>query len=242
MKQKSLDMATIKQDRKDLEMLLNGVAPVQPVQAPAPTVGAPPAVQPVSAAASVVDNTADTSLPTEKLFEFDYEALKKSLRKKARKSVMAIAKHILTDEQLEEEYVQDKIEQDIETMADLYMQVESNNTMQRSILDQVSRGNTMPRMYEVFSQMTDKIQAINKQIQTTEQQMRRTYIDLKLEIKDKESEMRDTAGAPALTAPSGTSQDDGSIIVTSSKQLLENAKKKHRESIERAKETQYTEE
>ena len=166
-------MGTIKQDRKDLEALLNGVAPIA-----TSFTGGTPNINPVSPAPqptsnvnnvnTVVDNTAGTTLEPERLFEFDYDSMRKTLRKKARKTIQNLTKHILTDQMLESEYVKDKIEQDIESLTDLYMQVESNNIMQRSILDTVSRGNTMPRMYEVFGQLTDKIQAINKQILATE--------------------------------------------------------------------------
>lgn len=236
-------MGTIKQDRKDLEALLNGVAPI----ATSFTGGTPnispgsPAPQPAPNVNAVVDNTAGTTLEPERLFEFDYDAMRKSLRKKARKTIQNLTKHILTDQMLESEYVKDKIEQDIESLTDLYMQVESNNIMQRSILDTVSRGNTMPRMYEVFGQLTDKIQAINKQILATESQIRKTYIDLKFEIKDKEAELIEMAhnDPNALT----TSQPQGNQnIVTSSKQLIEMAKKKHMEKLNSIKEIECTEE
>lgn len=224
-------MSTIKQDRKDLEMLLNGIDPIQKMNA---TNSSSP-VQVQQPVAGVVDNTSDTSLNGEKIFEFDYDALKKTLRKKARKTVTNITRHILPEELLEEDYIKDKIEQDIDTFTDLYMQVESNNIMQRSILDTVSRGNTMPRMYEVFSQLTDKIQAVNKQIVTTEQQLRKTYLDLKFEIKDKEAEQREYGqGGPALTAPQ---QEDPSKVITSSTQLIQIAKQAHKDRIMNAKET-----
>ena len=236
-------MGTIKQDRKDLEALLNGVAPI----ATSFTGGTPnispgsPTPQPAPNVNAVVDNTAGTTLEPERLFEFDYDTMRKSLRKKARKTIQNLTKHILTDQMLDSEYVKDKIEQDIESLTDLYMQVESNNIMQRSILDTVSRGNTMPRMYEVFGQLTDKIQAINKQILATESQIRKTYIDLKFEIKDKEAELIEMAhnDPNALT----TSQPQGNQnIVTSSKQLIEMAKKKHMEKLNSIKEIECTEE
>lgn len=224
-------MSTIKQDRKDLELLLNGIDPVQtPGNSPVS-----PAAQVQQPVAGVVDNTSDTSLNGEKIFEFDYDALKKTLRKKARKTVVNITRHILPEELLEEDYVKDKMEQDIDTFTDLYMQVESNNIMQRSILDTVSRGNTMPRMYEVFSQLTDKIQAVNKQIVATEQQLRKTYLDLKFEIKDKEAEQREYGQtSPALAAPQ---PEDLSKVISSSSQLIQIAKQAHRDKIMNAKET-----
>lgn len=230
-------MSTIKQDRKDLEMLLNGVAPIadtlvqQPAPQPIPQTSTP------QKPATVIDNTQGTNLEGERIFEFDYDALKKGLRKKAKKTIQNITKHILTDDLLEEEYVKDKIEQDVETLADLYMQVETNNVMQRSILDTVSRGNTMPRMYEVFGQLTDKIQAINKQILATENQIRKTYIDLKFEIKDKNAEMLNQHGN-TNALPNNINKN----MITSSTQLIDMAKKKHLEKLKEAKETEYIEE
>lgn len=231
-------MSTIKQDRKDLEMLLNGI---DPVQTSTPVSSLQVQAPPQAAPQTVVDNTADSSLTTEKIFEFDYDALKKSLKKKARKTVVNITKHILPEELLNEEYIKDKMEQDIDTFTDLYMQVESNNMMQRSILDTVSRGNTMPRMYEVFAQLTDKIQAVNKQIVATEQQLRKTYLDLKFEIKDKESEMLDRTQQQQLTT-SQEIQEDKSKIITSSTQLIQMAKQMHKDKIMKAKETKFVEE
>lgn len=232
-------MSTIKQDRKDLEALLNGISPIQSSPTTQPTAQAPVG-QP--AAATVVDTTADTPLAAEKIFDFDIDAVRKGLRKKARKTVLNIVKHILPDDMIEEEYVQDKIEQDIETLTDLYMQAESNKIMQGSIINSVSRGNNMPRMYEVFGQLTDKISGINKQIISTEQTIRKTYVDLKFEIRDKIAEDIGNNDNNQLTSSSTKQLENNSVIVTSSKDLNNLAKKRHREALENAKETTYTEE
>ena len=232
-------MSTIKQDRKDLEALLNGISPIQSSPTTQPTAQAPVG-QPV--AATVVDTTADTPLAAEKIFDFDIDAVRKGLRKKARKTVLNIVKHILPDDMIEEEYVQDKIEQDIETLTDLYMQAESNKIMQGSIINSVSRGNNMPRMYEVFGQLTDKISGINKQIISTEQTMRKTYVDLEFEIRDKIAEDIGNNDNNQLASSSTNQLENNSVIVTSSKDLNNLAKKRHREALENAKETTYTEE
>lgn len=232
-------MSTIKQDRKDLEALLNGISPIQSSPTTQPTAQAPVG-QPV--AATVVDTTADTPLAAEKIFDFDIDAVRKGLRKKARKTVLNIVKHILPDDMIEEEYVQDKIEQDIETLTDLYMQAESNKIMQGSIINSVSRGNNMPRMYEVFGQLTDKISGINKQIISTEQTIRKTYVDLKFEIRDKIAEDIGNNDNSQLASSSTKQLENNSVIVTSSKDLNNLAKKRHREALENAKETTYTEE
>ena len=232
-------MSTIKQDRKDLEALLNGISPIQSSPTTQPTAQVPVGQ---SAAATVVDTTADTPLVAEKIFDFDIDAVRKGLRKKARKTVLNIVKHILPDDMIEEEYVQDKIEQDIETLTDLYMQAESNKIMQGSIINSVSRGNNMPRMYEVFGQLTDKISGINKQIISTEQTIRKTYVDLKFEIRDKIAEDIGNNDNNQLTSSSTKQLENNSVIVTSSKDLNNLAKKRHREALENAKETTYTEE
>ena len=232
-------MSTIKQDRKDLEALLNGISPIQSSPTTQPTAQAPVG-QPV--AATVVDTTTDTPLAAEKIFDFDIDAVRKGLRKKARKTVLNIVKHILPDDMIEEEYVQDKIEQDIETLTDLYMQAESNKIMQGSIINSVSRGNNMPRMYEVFGQLTDKISGINKQIISTEQTIRKTYVDLKFEIRDKIAEDIGNNDNNQLASSSTKQLENNSVIVTSSKDLNNLAKKRHREALENAKETTYTEE
>lgn len=232
-------MSTIKQDRKDLEALLNGISPIQSSPTTQPTSQIPVGQ---SVAATVVDTTADTPLAAEKIFDFDIDAVRKGLRKKARKTVLNIVKHILPDDMIEEEYVQDKIEQDIETLTDLYMQAESNKIMQGSIINSVSRGNNMPRMYEVFGQLTDKISGINKQIISTEQTIRKTYVDLKFEIRDKIAEDIGNNDNNQLASSSTKQLENNSVIVTSSKDLNNLAKKRHREALENAKETTYTEE
>ena len=215
-------MSTIKQDRKDLEMLLNGITPIEGTSpSPAPsqsTLVQGPTPQPQQ---SVIDN-AGSEIGVEKVFEFNYESIRKGLRKKARKTVLNIANHILTEDMVEEDYVQDKIEQDIETLTDLYMQVETNTLMQQALVSTVSKGNLMPRYFEVFGQLTEKISALNKQVVGTEQTIRKTYLDLKFEIRDKKEEEMSASGNLAL----GTAK----------------AKAKHREALEAAKETTFTEE
>lgn len=210
-------------------MLLNGIAPL-PNGA-----GSGDA----SAKQSPVDSGSD-GFTVEKQFDFDYEGTKKTLRKRARKTLSNIITHILPEAMLEEDYVKDKMEQDINTLADLYFQVELNSVMQRSLAENVSRGNTMPRMYEVFSGFTDRIQALNKQIVSTEQQIRRTYMDLKIEIREKNMEKAESLPAPdergALEAPGK------GVVISSSKQLIEMTRKKHIEKMRAAKEAQEAEE
>lgn len=220
-------MATIKTDRVDFEKLLNGLDPV-PVPGQVQDV---PVSQPVqqSPASGVVDNSGAGMMEV-RMFEFDYDSVRKGLRKKARKTVLNIVKHIVPSDIIDEDYIQDKIEQDIETITALYMQVETNTVMQRSLMDSIAKGNCAPRMYEVFGQMTDKIQSINKQIVDTEQRLRKTYLDLKFETRDKQSEdVGVTESVDALPGPGQVA--NGGVIITSTKNLIASAKQRHLESL-----------
>lgn len=220
-------MATIKTDRVDFEKLLNGLDPVPTNSIPASTVNVPQQPQ-VTSTSGVVDSGA--SIMEVKMFEFDYDSVRKGLRKKARKTVLNIVKHIVPSDIIEEDYIQDKVEQDIETLTALYMQVETNTVMQRSLMDSIAKGNCAPRMYEVFGQMTDKIQSINKQIVDTEQRLRKTYLDIKFETRDKQSE--DLGSSETVDALPGPGQNtNGGVIITSTKNLIASAKQKHLEAL-----------
>lgn len=220
-------MATIKTDRIDFEKLLNGLDPVPvPTSAPSSVAVTP---QPATPTSSVVDNSGAAMMEV-KMFEFDYDGTRKGLRKKARKTVLNIVKHIVPSDIIDEDYIQDKVEQDIETLTALYMQVETNTVMQRSLMDSIAKGNCAPRMYEVFGQMTDKIQSINKQIVDTEQRLRKTYLDIKFETRDKQSE--DIGTTDTFDALPGPGQSaSGGVIITSTKNLIASAKQKHLEAL-----------
>lgn len=220
-------MATIKTDRVDFEKLLNGL---DPVPVPGQTTTQPQSVPSIpSSTTAVVDNASGADIMQVKMFEFDYDGTRKGLRKKARKTVLNIVKHIVPSDIIDEEYIQDKIEQDIETITALYMQVETNTVMQRSLMDSIAKGNCAPRMYEVFGQMTDKIQSINKQIVDTEQRLRKTYLDLKFETRDKQSEDIDTPTLSTDALP--PQQQQGGVIITSTKNLIASAKQRHLQKL-----------
>ena len=210
-------------------MLLNGIVPLDNSAASKSDAS--------TSTPGCVDSGAD-SFNVERQFDFDYDGTKKILRKKARKTLTNIVKHIIPEEMLEDDYIKDKMEQDIDTLSGLYYQLELNTVMQRSIVENVSRGNTMPRMYEVFTGMTDRMEAINKQIVSTEQQIRRTYLDLKIEIRERENESIAADSQQKRLEAGGT----GNVIVSSSKQLIEMAKQRHKEEmLKKMKETQETE-
>jgi len=224
-------LSTIKSDRQDFEKLLNGIDPITPVNAPSEA----PVSKPVS---TVVDSTSAAETMQVKMLNFDYDGIKKGLRKKARKTIINAVKHIFPRTIMDEEYVQDKIEQDIETLAALYMQQENNTVVQRSIMEQINSGNATPRIYEVFGQLTDRIQAINKQIFDTEQRIRKTYVDLKYEILDKINDDH-AMGIETMKNDSPKIESQNGMVVTSTKSLIEGARQRHIEKINNTAEAEF---
>lgn len=229
---------TIKSDRIDFEKLLNGLDPLVQQQQEVPMPNIP---QPTNNPAATVDNTSAAELMNVRAFEFDYESTRKGLRKKARKTILGMVNHIIPSDIINEDYIQDKIEQDIEAMTELYMQLENNKIMQKSLMDDVSRGNKAPRMYEVFGQITDRMQAINKQIIDTEQRIRKTYVDLKYEVRDKANEDFGNQSNGDNLIGLGNNASQNGVIVTSTKNLISGAKKRHIEQLLDAKETEFEE-
>ena len=231
-------MSTIKSDRMDFEKLLNGIDPVVPqVNSPTvPTVGTVQGQQPVQGQQKVaVDNPPAAQLMNEPLFVFDYDAERKGIRKKCRKTIMGIVKHVIPDNMVDDDYIQDKIEQDIETITELYMQVKLNTIMQRAHVEMTARGGYTARNSEVFGQLTDKIQSINKQIFDTEQRIRKTYLDLKYEIRDKQGEdFALNGGGQNQGMIGGPTSEDG-FLVTSTKDLILGAKARHLQNVKETK-------
>lgn len=240
-------MSTIKQDRKDLEMLLNGIDPLvsdsiqQPVYAQTTQTNTKQDNHSSKKTQTIVDNVPGSNFAQELMFDFDYDGTRKGIRKKCRKTVFAMVNHILPPDLINEEYIIDKSEQDIETLTDLYMQAELTKVMQRALVSAVQHGNMMPRNFEVYGQLADKITATNKQIVDTEQKVRKTYLDLKFEYMDKQSELGQLTEQKLITSGSQTETPSG-IIFTSTKDLIAEAKRKHQEKLALAQETTIIEE
>lgn len=216
---------TIKNDKICLEQLLNSLSPVTTDTGQ-------------DAVATAVDNNAAAPIESEPIFTFDTKAEMKAMKKKARKTIQLMAEHILPDELLGEEYIQNKIDQDVETLADLYWQVRSNTLMQNALLETVSRGNTMPRNFEVFAGLTEKISNINKQIQVTEATMRKTYLDLKFEIRDKEAEVMQFGGSLKGKDDNKQLPEHNSNIITGGGKLAELLMYKKMKEMEMAQDAQ----
>lgn len=216
-------MGTIKDSRIDFEKLLNGIDPIQDSAVK---------TEPEKPADSVIDNTTPAEEMEQKMFEIDYPSMQAEMRDRSERTVNNIVSHVVPRDMIDQPYVKDKMEQDINLLMNLWIQVELNNLMQKTIVEVVGKGNFTPRVMEVFGQMTDKVLAINKQIIDTEQRLRKTYIDLKFELRDRISD--DFAlGVPtnepqAISAPK---QEAKGIIISNPKDLIAAARQSKMERI-----------
>lgn len=181
----------------------------------------------------------DSALNPEPIITYDYENEMKEIRKRARKTVSYLSKLVLPGDMLEEDYVKDKIEQDINTLSELYWTRRSNELMKLSIMDSIAKGNTAPRMYDVYNSVTDKINDNNKQLLATEDNLRKTYTELKYDIQRKRTE--ELSFKEELSAPKQKQQitgdqqraiecDTGQLTHKGTKSLIEEMKNRQRDA------------
>ena len=167
----------------------------------------------------------------EPLFDVYYDHQEKKLRRRARRTVQKVVRHIVPEELENNEYLRDKMDQDITTLTDLYYQREMNMIMQKSNMECVRTGGGSPRMFETFTQISKNIMDINKQIVSTEAVLRQMYINLKGEIMDinrhKENLLEDkTAGKKQLHSKT---------VVQSPKDLINSLHQNRKDEIIEAK-------
>ncbi len=213
---------SISKDKNDLEALIYGkVSPSQPTSS---------SPQPKKED-SVVDKGED-ELESAPIFTFDYENDMKSFRKRAYKTVWAMARHVLPEEVIEDDYVKNKIEQDVDTLSELYWTRKSNTDIKLSIMDSISKGNTAPRMYDAYKSINDSISDNNKQIIMTEENLRKTYTDLKYEIQCRMAENDKPADAlkklGITEAKALPKKEREQVTFTGTKALIEMAKQQKR--------------
>ena len=197
----------IKEETKELESLLKITKPIeQAVIAPA------------------VDSAPEELGEPEPLFTIDYEKEKKRLMKRARATVKKLVRLIIPPQMIEDDFVKDKIEQDADQLSSLYWQKECIEIMQKTLMETVSHGNASPRYFETFSQISKNHSDIADQISKFETFIRKNYTDIKYDIKDREDELNLLGGASQVPQLESKKQDDGGILITSTKDFIKNAK------------------
>ena len=158
------------------------------------------------------------------LFDIDFDKVQKEMQKRARRTLNKIVKHIIPDNMLDDQYVKEKMEQDIITLSGLHYQIYTNELMQKTLMQTVGQGNPSPRLFETFTMISKNIADTNKQLMLTEEALRKSYIDIKYEIRSKENETVELNEYSSINniLPESTNKDH--LINRGSKNLINNIK------------------
>lgn len=224
---------TISKEKNELEALIYGVVPEAKQSKNQKTLS-------TKTNDDVVDKDSD-DLEPEPIFSFDYENDMKGFRKRAYKTVWTMARHIIPEDILSEEYVKNKIEQDVDTLSELYWTRKSNTDIKLSIMDGISKGNTAPRMYDAYKSINDSIADNNKQIIMTEENLRKTYTDLKYEIQCRRAEKESKSDTKVISGVKvggiicgGNKENNNDIIVTGSKGIIDMMKQQKKDEYKKS--------
>lgn len=134
-----------------------------------------------------------SSLPTEledpePIFEIDYSKEMKEAKGKAKASIKVLVSSIVSKDFLNSSYIKDKINQDAEQLGKLFYQQRMIEIMQEANMNSVGKGNVSARMIEVFTLLSKNHSDISKQISDFQTSIRKSYIDIVLDLKEKERE------------------------------------------------------
>lgn len=128
------------------------------------------------------------------------------------------------------EYLKNKIEVDVMTLAGMVYQLRSNEAIQKTLMQQINLGATHPRYFEVFSGMAKTIGDLNKQLIQTVEAIRETYRNMKEDVKEKRMEAlgpKSTSNGNMLTT------GDGGIITRGTKELINEVRRQKNERLEK---------
>ena len=119
------------------------------------------------------------------------------------------------------EYLQNKIDVDILSLAGMIYQLRTNEIMQKTLIEQVNSGMAHPRMFEVFAGMSKTIAELNKQLIQTVEAIKETYKSFKQDVKDQRTE----ALGPSTNSSGMLTTGDGGVITRGTKELINNVKR-----------------
>ena len=129
---------------------------------------------------------------------------------------------------LDNEYLKNKLEVDIMSLSGILYQLRISEVMQVALMNEVDRGLTNPRMFEVFSGLSKTIADINKQLLGTVEAIKSTYKDIKNDVNEKRTDALGTSQSGNNMLTSG----DGGIVTLGTKELINKLKKEQSENAQ----------
>lgn len=124
----------------------------------------------------------------EPVFTVNYGKEMKNALRKARSSIKLMLKSSIPSHYLDDDYIKDKIEQDAESLGKLYYQQKIIELVEQANVDAIGSGNISARLIEVFNQTAKALSDISDQINKMQTALRKSYIDLVLDLKYKAQE------------------------------------------------------
>ena len=200
---------------------------------------------------------ADEVIPSEleqpePIFEIDHESEQQKKKREALVTVGFIMKSVIPSKYHNDEMIQNKMRLDADQLGMLYYNQLTNDKTLQSAIDQIAKGDTQPRMYEIVDKLEKRATDISNQITDLQNQLRKYYIDAYLDIQQREAaddyedgvfEEKKSVGRKQEPKKIEQKADDGSVIITSPEDLKErlDAIRKERALQGKAKEAEFEE-
>ncbi len=160
-------------------------------------------------------------LAMEPTFDLDFDKLQKECDSKAKKMIKNATGFMLTDEIIKQNpYLKNKMQVDILSLSGMLYQLKVNETMQKTLMEEVRSGAAHPRMFEVFGQLSKTIGDLNKQLLQTVEAIKATYKDIRFDVQEKQNELR--AIGPGQN---GMVRNDKGLVALGTKELINETKR-----------------
>lgn len=161
-------------------------------------------------------------------FDIDFDKARRNCQRRARRMIKNATGLMISDEKMQKDpYLKNKMQVDTISLAGLLYQLEINELMQETLMEEVRSGAAHPRMFEVFGNMSKTIGELNKQLLQTVEAIKMTYKDVKGDIQEKEDLKAIGPGE------SGIRRDrQGGLISMGTKGLINETKKLKAENAE----------
>jgi hypothetical protein len=167
-------------------------------------------------------------LQAEPVTDVNFDDLKERCENEARIMLTnAIAFILPTDMLQDNDYIKNKLDVDVMSLAGMIYQLRTNEVMQKALIDQVNLGMVNARMFEVFSSMSKTIGELNKQLIQTVEAIKETYKAFRDDVKEKRTE----ALGPQSSSQGMLTTGDGSVVTRGTKELINNVKRIKTETI-----------
>jgi hypothetical protein len=154
-------------------------------------------------------------------FDMDFGKTKRNCQRRARSMIKRATGLMLSDEMIRENpYLKNKMQVDIISLTGLLYQLEVNEMMQETLMEEVRSGAAHPRMFEVFGNLSKTIGDLNKQLLQTVEAIKLTYRDVKGDIRERMEELK--AIGPG---ESGIMRNSKGLVAMGTKELIKEARK-----------------